>query len=24
MREIESRLERNPELPKYDILILPA
>ena len=24
MREIESRLERNPQLPKYDILILPA
>lgn len=24
MQEIESRLERNPELPKYDILILPA
>ena len=24
MQEIENRLERNPELPKYDILILPA
>lgn len=24
MQEIESRLERNPELPKYDILILPV
>ena len=24
MKEIESRLVRNPELPKYDILILPA
>jgi hypothetical protein len=23
MREIESRLERNPELPKWDILIRP-
>lgn len=24
MREIESRLERNPELPKWDIFIRPA
>ncbi len=24
MREVEKRLERNPLLPKYDILIRPA
>jgi Rhodopirellula transposase DDE domain len=24
MQEIESRLERNPELPKWDIYIRPA
>jgi hypothetical protein len=24
MREVERRLERNPELPKWDILIQPA
>ncbi len=24
MRELEKRLERNPQLPKYDILIRPA
>jgi len=24
MRDVEDRLERNPELPKWDILIQPA
>lgn len=24
MREVESRLERNPDLPKWDILIRPT
>jgi hypothetical protein len=24
MREIETRLQRNPDLPKWDILIQPA
>jgi hypothetical protein len=24
MREVEARLERNPLLPKWDILIRPA
>jgi len=24
MREVEARLERNPSLPKWDILIRPA
>jgi hypothetical protein len=24
MREVERRLKRNPELPKWDILIQPA
>jgi hypothetical protein len=24
MREVEARLRRNPQLPKWDILILPA
>ena len=24
MREVEARLERHPELPKWDILIHPA
>ena len=24
MRDVEDRLERNPELPKWDVLIQPA